>query len=227
MYRHLHATSVDAREERCHHGAMPNVARGSLALVAAGCLLLAQPAFGANGKQACPQLVDRLGDQSPPSDPAADLRSVALTSYSKSVTVVIGYQGEQVAATPLSGHTYAVVLNTGEGAVQAWAFVSPSGNRFRLYRTARAGSDDNNVSALSSAGEPTGYVDSGTHTVRMSIPYAMAPDILRAGGRLTVTAAVSVAYITPPIPVTGAFFASNGSDDSDAPSGYRLGSRGC
>jgi len=194
----------------------------------AGCLLLlTSPAF-AKPAARCPQLVDAQGDQSPSDDAAADLRSVALTSDATSLRLVIRYQGEQEVSTPVSGHVYDVGLG---GAVAAEASIAPGGNIFSLQRISGGYSDGGGASSSRSStliGRLSGYVDTATHTVHMSVPYALARDVFRPGDRLTVTSAVDSSYAGPTVPVVeGRPIVRTHSDYSDVTANYKLGSLGC
>jgi hypothetical protein len=191
-------------------------------------LLLLASGTGIAAQPACPQLRDPVGDQTAATDQAADLVSVALSSRTAAVTLVLGYAGEQAAPSPVHGHTYVVGLADGEATLQAWADVAASDTSFTLYRGAGTAGDSNaSGSAGVAVGHLAGRVDTAAHTVTMTVPFALVPDVLRPGRRLDVTATVSTSIITPEIPVTGHVFATEGTDQSDAPTSYRLGAKGC
>jgi hypothetical protein len=197
-------------------------------LLAAACVVLLAPGTGGAALRACPQLADPVGDQTAPTDPAADLVAVSLSSNRGAATVVLRYAGEQAAPSPVHGHTYVVGLGTGEATLLAWADVAPSATTFELYRSAGSAGDANaSGSAGVAVGHLDGRVDARAHTVTMTVPYSMVPDVLRIGRLLDVSAAVSTSIITPEIPVTGHAFATEGTDESDASTSYRLGTKGC
>lgn len=190
--------------------------------------MLLAPATGSASQPACPQLIDPLGDQTAATDQAADLVAVGLSSTTSAVTLTLRYAGEQPAAAPVQGHTYVVGLGTGEATLLAWADVAPAATTFELYRSVGSAGDANaSGSAGVAVGHIVGRVDPARHTVTMTVPYSMVPEVLRTGRLLDVSAAVSTSIITPEIPVTGHAFATEGTDESDAPTSYRLGAKGC
>jgi hypothetical protein len=175
----------------------------------------------------CPQLVDPAGDQNPSDDAAADLLGVTIGSDRSSVTVVLRYGGDQPSLTPLSGHEYTVDLNTGEAGLTADALTSPTGTDFAVYRHAVSqGASGSSASGGTGIGRPTGRLDTTAHTVTMTIPFAMAADILRMRQQLEVSARTAVSVMTPPV-AGDRFFTSSGSDQSDSPVHYRIGVRSC
>jgi hypothetical protein len=197
-------------------------------VLTAACVLLLAQGAGAAPPPACPQLRDATGDQSIATDDAADLVSVSAASGRGTLTLVLRYAGEQAAATPLHGHSYVVGLADGEATLQAWADVAPSDTSFTLYRGAGTAEDSHaSGSAGVAVGPIDGRVDPAAHTVTLTVPYALVPDVLRTGRRLDVSATVSTSIITPDFPVTGHVFATEGTDESDATAAYRLGAKGC
>ena len=197
-------------------------------LLVAACLVLLAPGVGTAAPARCPQLVDPAGDQNPVTDPAADLISLSLASDRSALRLVLRYAGEQPAATPLNGHDYDVDLNTGEGGLTAQALVSPTGPSYALYRRGRSAGDSNtSASGGTGVGRLQGIVDTKAHTVAMTIPFAMAPDLLRPRQALSVSASVFTSVMSPDIEPAGRAFTGQGSDASDAPIGYRLGAKSC
>ena len=196
-------------------------------LLVAGCLLLPAPGWATAAPPHCPQLIDPAGDQNPSDDAAADLLSVAVGSDRTSVTVALRYAGEQSSQTPLNGHEYTVDLNTGEAGLTVDALVSPTGSDYAVYRHAVSESESgSSASGGTGIGRPAGRLDITTHTVTMTIPFAMAADILRPRQQLEVSARVSVSVITPAVAGDRAF-AGNGSDQSSSAVDYRVGVRSC
>ncbi|MCU1588907.1 MAG: hypothetical protein JWP11_163 [Frankiales bacterium] len=192
------------------------------------CLLLAVPATSAVAGPACPQLTDAVGDQQPATDPAADLLAVSLGSTQTAVTAVLKYGGEQPAQLPVNGHTYVVALDSGEATLLIWADVAPRATTFELYRGAAAqGGSSASGYAATAVGPLSGRVDTVAHTVTATVPFALVPDVLRPGRRLTLSASVSTSIVTPDVPVTGHAFATQGSDEGDESPPYRLGGPGC
>jgi hypothetical protein len=192
-----------------------------------GCLLLLAPAATGAAPRTCPTLADRRGDQQPAGDPAADLVRVDLASDSRSVTVVVERGGEQPQATPVAGHTYAVLLDTLEGAVSLRVDVRGAETSFTLYRHDSVGSDAGSVSGGTAVGPVRGRVDARRHTLHALVPYAMAPDLLSRGTSLRVTASASTSLLTPSLPVVGTAFVTQTSDESDRPGRHDLGKPGC
>jgi hypothetical protein len=198
------------------------------ALFVAACLVLLAPGVGTAAPARCPQLVDPAGDQNPVTDPAADLLGVALGSDRSSLRLLLRYAGEQQEATPVTGHDYSVDLNTGEGGLTAQALVSPTGPSFALYRHGPSAGDENaSASGGTGVGRLQGVVDAKAHTVTMTIPFAMAADLLRPRQALTVSASVFTSVMSPDIEPAGRAFTGQGSDRSDAPVVYRLGTKSC
>ncbi|MDX6199868.1 MAG: hypothetical protein QOJ79_3019 [Actinomycetota bacterium] len=196
-------------------------------LLIVGCLLLPMPGWAVAAPAHCPQLVDPAGDQNPAEDAAADLLGVTIGSDGSSVTVVLRYGGEQPAPTPLTGHEYSVDLNTGEAGLTADALTSPTGTDFAVYRHAVSeGTSGSSASGGTGIGRPAGRLDTTAHTVTMTIPFAMAADILRARQQLEISARTAVSVMTPPV-AGYRLFTGNGSDQSDRPVRYRVGVRSC
>jgi hypothetical protein len=196
-------------------------------LVIAGCVLLPSAGWASAAPPHCPQLVDPAGDQNPSDDAAADLLSVAIGSDRTSVTVVLRYAGEQPSQTPLNGHEYTVDLNTGEAGLTVDALTSPTGTDFAVYRhTVSESESGSSASGGTGIGRPAGRIDTNAHTVTMTVPFAMAPDILRSRQQLAVSGRVAVSVITPAVAGDRAF-AGNGSDQSTGAVGYRIGVRSC
>src|SRR5688572_648380 len=174
------------------------------ALLVALALALLMQGTGSAAPTRCPQLTDPAGDQSAAADPAADLLAVSMSSSRSALTIVVRYAGEQTAPSPVHGHSYVVGLNDGETLLLAWADVAASDTGFTLYRSAgSAGAATASGSAGTAVGPLAGRVDTTAHTVTMTVPFSLVPEVLRVGRRLQVTAAVSTSVITPDIPVTG------------------------
>jgi hypothetical protein len=196
-------------------------------VVAVTCVVLAAPSWAATPATHCPQLVDRAGDQTPASDPAADLLSVSLGSDRASVTVVLRYAGEQPAPAPGAGHAYYVQLDTGEAGLTALALVSDSGPSYSLYRHQVSQSEGgSSASGDLGLGRIPGRLDDKAHTVTMTLPFSMASDILRPAQRLTISARTAFSVMTPELAGDRLFY-SGGSDQSDAPADYRIGRGSC
>jgi hypothetical protein len=196
-------------------------------LLVAGIVLLPTSGWATAAPPRCPQLVDPAGDQNPSDDAAADLLSVAVGSDRTSVTVVLRYAGEQPSPTPLNGHEYTVDLNTGEAGLTVDALSSPTGTDFAVYRhTVSESESGSSASGGTGIGRPAGRLDTNAHTVTMTVPFAMAADILRPRQQLDVSARVSVSVITPAVAGDRAF-AGNGSDQSGSSVGYRIGVHSC
>ena len=198
------------------------------ALLAAACLVLLGPGVGTAAPTRCPQLTDPVGDQTPATDPAADLVSVALGSDRTAVVLVLRYAGEQPSETPVSGHEYYVDLNTDEGGLTAQALLGAGEASFALYRHAASAGDSNaSASGGTGIGRLKGRVDTKQHTITLTVPFAMAPDLLQPRKHLTVSASVATSVTTPEIAGVGRPFAGQGSDQSDTPVDYRIGVGRC
>jgi hypothetical protein len=190
--------------------------------------LLGAPATGNAAAPACPQLVDARGDAQPSNDAAADLVSVAARSDARRLTLVVRYAGEPAGQAPVQGHAYVVSLSDGEGVVRAWADVAPTTKTFTLYRaTTSQGSGGASADAGTAIGPIEGRVDPAAHTITMTVPYALAPDVLRRGGRITLDVMLTNAVMLPGTAATEHAAIWNSSDLSDEPAKYRLGTKGC
>jgi hypothetical protein len=198
------------------------------AALAAAWLLLLTPGIGTASSARCPQLTDPTGDQVPVTDPAADLVSLALGSDRSTLTLVLRYAGEQPSETPVSGHDYLIDLNTGEGGLTAQALVGAGEASFALYRHAVSEGDSNaSASGGTGIGRLQGRVDARLHAITMTIPFAMASDLLRPRQLLSVSASAATSSTTPEIAGAGRPFVSRGSDQSDTPVDYRIGVGSC